>query len=978
MAASSASSAPSSLPPGLALSIARVLDGPTTASSASAASQQPLLAPPSLTDVLAKRFATPESLSQDSLDGYQALLRRRLAAIDDENDELMRQLDGILSHPALGEAGHLQAAVRTLVDELDVIREKAAASESSVREITGEMRSLDTAKDNLVSSMTALRRLQMLESGATRLEKLTDDGNFKEAAQALLATKELQTSFRSYMGVERVSVVWRRITDSQQKLKSAAMEQYEKFFLQGNGSTNIGATLIPEAALTLDAIGGEALTSLLDWYCSLQLREYRRIFRATDEAGQLDNVSRRFAWFRRVLKQHDEEHADGFLEPWKTSLALTGRFSEITREDIKSVLLRQRAKLQVTTLLEALQATTDFEQQASKRFHVPFSQILAASPKAASGGSSGPTGISVVTPSSAADDISSVYEPFLGLFVEAQDKALAELMTTFRRQGATIQDEHTSGEAASQGAAGARSSHTVLPSSTELFYFYRQTLEQCAKLSNREPFRDLFLVFRRYLRAYADEVLRASLSGRTEASSRRSTSTDTRTNTQDLAKWCLVLNTADYCANTCQQLEQRLKDKIHADFKDEVTLEPNRELFASIASASIQTLTREAELAMEPSLQRMMRPTGGATGSLPWSQLVEVHGKSAYVDDIRAALDSIAIVVRSDIETRRYVRTWSDRVVALLTLKFVQCTVRIRPISRVMAEQLLVDLYELKSLLLELPQYTPSESSSALGSSYVRHVERSVDRAESLLRAVMMPVGLDAIADPRSRESFVREYVQLVGDRSLSNFQKVLELKGLAGRRTSATQQQQLSDALVETFIAVTHDLAPDEANETSFLTSLDMDPSGAIITPVPNIDFAAYDAQVAPVGAGTGAGGHNTPPWLGYTIRSPDRTGARSPLGQEHSGVLSSSLANLTAAGLGLGLVGGGGGASATGTSSSGGGFGGGAGSGSGAASGGAGTGANTPTGSGTTPHRVFGAGGKFGSLFGGLGMRRDENRSR
>lgn len=344
-----------------------------------------------------------------------------------------------------------------------------------------------------------------------------------------------------------------------------------------DSSRPIRTTQIPEAALALDAIGPDAVTALLDWYCALQLREYRRIFRATDEAGQLDNVARRFAWFRRVLKQHEEEHASGFLPSWQPALALTGRFAEVTREDIKSVLIREKSNLQVSVLLEALSATTEFEQQTARKFSVTVAAILAANPKPVV---AAPSGITIAT-QAAAESISSVFEPYLGLFVEAQDKALAELMAGYRRQGVTIAQPASDQGTTAAPASGQDQHHTVLPSSTELFYFYRQTLEQCARLSNREPFRDLCLVFRRYLRAYSDEVLRTALfkSEAASAFGRRSTSADGRANGQDLQKWCLVLNTADYCANTCSQLEGRLKEKICEEYREEVTLEPEREAF---------------------------------------------------------------------------------------------------------------------------------------------------------------------------------------------------------------------------------------------------------------------------------------------------------------------------------------------------------------------------------------------------------------
>lgn len=71
--------------------------------------------------------------------------------------------------------------------------------------------------------------------------------------------------------------------------------------------------------------------SLLSCYSVLLLRDYRRIFGSSSEAGQLDNVSRRFAWFRRVLKTHEEENTVVFPAGWNVGAVLAGGFSEVTR-----------------------------------------------------------------------------------------------------------------------------------------------------------------------------------------------------------------------------------------------------------------------------------------------------------------------------------------------------------------------------------------------------------------------------------------------------------------------------------------------------------------------------------------------------------------------------------------------------------------------------------------------------------------------
>ena len=75
--------------------------------------------------------------------------------------------------------------------------------------------------------------------------------------------------------------------------------------------------------------------SLFSWYSLLLLRDYRRVFGSNSEAGQLDNVSRRFAWFRRILKTHEDDNALLFPPAWNVGAVLAGGFSEVTRYEYR-------------------------------------------------------------------------------------------------------------------------------------------------------------------------------------------------------------------------------------------------------------------------------------------------------------------------------------------------------------------------------------------------------------------------------------------------------------------------------------------------------------------------------------------------------------------------------------------------------------------------------------------------------------------
>lgn len=74
-----------------------------------------------------------------------------------------------------------------------------------------------------------------------------------------------------------------------------------------------------------------------------------------------------------MLKQHDDEDASLFPASWEVTRLLVASFSEYTRGDLANVL--GKAKPNVNALLDALQATLDFEIVFAKRFDMPVSMI---------------------------------------------------------------------------------------------------------------------------------------------------------------------------------------------------------------------------------------------------------------------------------------------------------------------------------------------------------------------------------------------------------------------------------------------------------------------------------------------------------------------------------------------------------------------------------------------------------------------------
>ena len=107
-------------------------------------------------------------------------------------------------------------------------------------------------------------------------------------------------------------------------------EDIYRSFLQ-DPSKPFQTSQITDACAVVDVLGPDVRIQLVERYVALELKEYRRIFRASDEAGHLDNIARRFAWFRRLLTSHETEIGRVFPAEWQVGWWLFAKFVSITR-----------------------------------------------------------------------------------------------------------------------------------------------------------------------------------------------------------------------------------------------------------------------------------------------------------------------------------------------------------------------------------------------------------------------------------------------------------------------------------------------------------------------------------------------------------------------------------------------------------------------------------------------------------------------
>lgn len=249
-------------------------------------------------------------------------------------------------------------------------------------------------------------------------------------------------------------------------------------------------------------------------------------------------------------------------------------------------------------------------------------------------------------------------------------RQLATLIPKYRQQALHNAEEEFSPQA-------------VIPSSTELFHFYRLTLGQCAKLSTGIRLLELSQTFAKYLEQYGQQVLYHFLSEKPGPQG------------PTVEDAVLILNTADYCYLTCNQLEEKIKGRIDEELRAKVDLQNQADAFMGIASATVRVLVRKVELDCE-STWREMRNT-------PWSKLESVGDQSTYVAELLRHVKERSSEILKLLHKPQYARAFCDNLVDFLATAYIANIVQSKPISEVGAEQMLLDSYVLKKGFTELP-----------------------------------------------------------------------------------------------------------------------------------------------------------------------------------------------------------------------------------------------------------------------------------
>ncbi|XP_032672453.1 vacuolar protein sorting-associated protein 53 homolog [Odontomachus brunneus] len=739
-------------------------------------------------DYINSLFPTEQSLS--NIDDVVNKMEFEIHTIDKEIRSVVRGQTNVGQdgRAALEDA---QKVIGKLFVHIKDIKDKAEKSEEVVKEITRDIKQLDFAKRNLTASITALNHLHMLVEGVDTLKVLTQKKLYGEIILPLQAVMEVMQHFHNYMDIPQVKMLSDQVRQIHVELAQQITADFKQAF---SGQNPKHFNQLTEGCLVLSVLDPKVKKDLLLWFVNIQLQEYAHLFDENQDFAWLDKIDRRYAWIKKHLLDFESKFGTIFPQDWEVSERIAVQFCHVTREDLAKLMNKRRGEIDVKLLLYAIQRTSNFESLLAKRF---VGSTLEPTTDAKNTTISNDAAEKVPgnpfeeneqvedkkpKPCPFANLIGRCFEPYLNIYIESLDRNLADLMDKF------VTDAKTQPPGAKE-FDGIEGPSSVLSSCADLFVFYKKCMLQCTQLSTGIIMLSLAETFQKYLREYAHKILQnnlpkiagsvgigTSMSNITRDFRDLSTSgfiqnfqsflkegETARLNKEEQSRICCILTTAEYCLETTQQLEEKLREKTDKCYSGKINLSQEQDIFNDVIKNCIQSLVQDLETACDSALTVMTK--------VQWSSVEVVGDQSNYVNTIIAHLRQTIPTIRDRLSScRKYFTQLCVKFASSFIPKLIQQLFKCKPLNTVGAEQLLLDVHMLKTALLDLPS-TGYQVQRKAPLAYAKVVIKGMAKAEMILKIVMSPI--------ESPSDYVKQCRMRLPDLPFSEFQKILDMKGL-------------------------------------------------------------------------------------------------------------------------------------------------------------------------------------------------------
>lgn len=542
--------------------------------------------------------------------------------------------------------------------------------------------------------------------------------------------------------------------------------------------------------------------------------------------ASLDQMERRYAWYRRMLRELDETFPNVFPKQWNMEYHLTHGFLTETGKHIVLLFstkdgttkhLRDRDCDNVTVLLKALQKTLLFEKEMTAFLQREYGTKFLHHDADHDDGDNMDLDVGATEPQIGVkknvtkrdedkeecyDDKDFMAEELARSHNESTGNKIPEVapligltsghFENYMGPYIALEEQNMDGqlkESSSDKTVDTRGDLPVFTSSTNLFLYIKNSITRCTTLTKGKTLLLLFRAFQRTLRKYA-KLLESfypstvsgpaamigglSITGLTSGSSSGGIKDVYRIPPGEELTVCYAIDTCDYCVDTVEALQDLILDKVADKYKDQIDMSGEEEAFHDVAALGIRVLVSGLIQRTDQEFKKM--------SNFDWATLDGVGEESSYVRAMHSIIQPFVLTVKNTL-SKSYFRNFCDQFAMSFTNAFYNTITRCKRINETGTQQLLLDAYNIKTLLLKLPVLendtgsgeSPGKSSTISPAIYTKMVSNQFQRIEILLKLVGTPS--DLLIDNFK--------VQWQGG-SATDLQVIMNLKGIK-RKDQAT-----------------------------------------------------------------------------------------------------------------------------------------------------------------------------------------------
>lgn len=220
---------------------------------------------------------------------------------------------------------------------------------------------------------------------------------------------------------------------------------------------------------------------------------------------------------------------------------------------------------------------------------------------------------------------------------------------------------------------------------------------------------------------------------------------------------CLIINTAEYCSETSNELAGSLKkalSNLQSAWVEDISVVN--------AQAEFRAVQNEAIRALVDNLMRQLGKGFAMLQGMPWGQIAEVGDHSEYVDELTEVLQSNIPKFAENL-VPAFFNMFCNKFIEAFIPKYTDTIYKCKNVDIVANQQMLLDSKAVRGLLLKIPSMGDVKPSNM----FTKLTNKDMARVEDLMKTLM--------AD---NEQMVEVFLAFdLG--SASDFERLCGLKGL-------------------------------------------------------------------------------------------------------------------------------------------------------------------------------------------------------